>query len=67
MPAALEALDRPIGVPPSLLGKAEEVRSEDGMRRIPAMLEDIQKMAKRTMTAIDEVRVSLFHVYLANL
>ncbi|KIJ50961.1 hypothetical protein M422DRAFT_158756 [Sphaerobolus stellatus SS14] len=54
LPAALDALDKPIGMPPSLLGKAEEVRSEDGTNRISRLIEDVQKLAKRNMMGIDE-------------
>ena len=60
LPAALDALDKPIGLPPSLLGKAEEVKLEDGMHRIPALIEDVQKLAKRDSVALDEVRFCFY-------
>ena len=60
LPAALDALDGPIGLPPSLLGKAEEVRSEDGMNRILMLMEDVQRLAKRNMMGIDEVSLLIF-------
>lgn len=56
LPAALEALEKPIGLPPSLLSKAQEVRIEDGPGRIEIMIEDVQKLARRDMNIIDEVR-----------
>lgn len=59
LPAALDALDRPIGLPPSLLGKAEEVRLEDGMHRVPALIEDVQRLAGRNSATLDEVRFQL--------
>ncbi len=34
LPAALEALEKPIGLPPSLLKKAEEVRQEHGPAKV---------------------------------
>jgi programmed cell death 6-interacting protein len=54
LPAALEALERPIGLPPSLLKRAEEVRSENGPAKIETSIEDIQKLAKRDLELLDE-------------
>jgi programmed cell death 6-interacting protein len=54
LPAALDALDKPIGLPPSLK-KAEEVRLEDGPRRIDAMLADIQTLSKHVSAMLEEV------------
>ncbi|KAH9942761.1 pH-response regulator [Amylocystis lapponica] len=54
LPAALEALERPIGLPPSLLRKAEEVRLEDGPSRVEASTEDVRKLAKRDMELLNE-------------
>ncbi|KAF8589825.1 pH-response regulator [Ramaria rubella] len=55
LPATLDALDRPIGLPPSLLGKAEEVRLEDGMNRIPMLLDDVRRLTRRNSAALDEI------------
>ncbi|KAF8842107.1 BRO1-domain-containing protein [Paxillus ammoniavirescens] len=54
LPSALEALERPIGLPPSLLKKAEEVRLEQGPERIAAYLEDVERLARRAMAVLDE-------------
>lgn len=54
LPAALEALERPIGLPPSLLHKAEEVRIEDGPARIAASIEDVQQLAQQDLAILDE-------------
>ncbi|KAF8656828.1 hypothetical protein AX16_002376 [Volvariella volvacea WC 439] len=54
LPASLEALERPVGLPPSLLAKAEEVRLEDGPARIEASLEDVQKLAQRDQAILNE-------------
>lgn len=56
LPAALEALERPMGLPPSLLQKAEEVRAEDGPARIEASIENVQKLAQQDMDMLNEVR-----------
>lgn len=54
LPASLEALERPIGLPPSLLQKAEEVRLEQGPDKIEAYFDDIQRLARRAMEVLDE-------------
>ncbi|KIM56911.1 hypothetical protein SCLCIDRAFT_1219945 [Scleroderma citrinum Foug A] len=54
LPASLEALERPIGLPPSLLQKAEEVRLEQGPEKIEVYLDDIQRLARRAMEVLDE-------------
>ncbi len=58
LPASLEALERPAGLPPSLLKKAEEVRMENGPKKIDSWFEDLQKQAKHVTNILDEV--SLF-------
>ncbi|KAM5535914.1 hypothetical protein V8D89_010354 [Ganoderma adspersum] len=54
LPAALEALDRPIGLPPSLLKKAEEVRLESGPDRIEASIRDVETLANHNSALLDE-------------
>ncbi|KAM6504501.1 BRO1-like domain containing protein [Amanita muscaria] len=54
LPAALEVLERPIGLPPSLLKRAEEVRSENGPAKVETSIEDIQKLAHRDLELLDE-------------
>ncbi len=56
LPAALEALERPIGLPPSLLRKAEEVRLEGGPTKIVTSIEDVQRLAQHDQTILEEVR-----------
>ncbi|KAI0925777.1 hypothetical protein AcV5_008415 [Taiwanofungus camphoratus] len=55
LPSALDALERPIGLPPSLLRKAEEVRLDDGPARVQTSIENVRKLAKRDMEVLDEV------------
>ena len=55
LPASLDALDRPIGLPPSLLKKAEEVRLEDGLVRIDASLENLEILSGQIRDILDEV------------
>ncbi|KAF8485939.1 pH-response regulator [Russula ochroleuca] len=54
LPAALDALDKPIGLPPSLLKKAEEVRLENGPERAEKLLEDVQTLARRAQAILAE-------------
>lgn len=55
LPSSLEALEKPIGLPPSLLRKAEEVRQEDGPEKIQASLEDVSRLAHQDQTILDDV------------
>ena len=57
LPAALDALDRPIGIPPSLVKKAEEVRLESGPERVETSIRDVQTLAKNDAALLDEVRI----------
>ncbi|KAN0120828.1 BRO1-like domain containing protein [Russula decolorans] len=54
LPASLDALDKPIGLPPSLLNKAEEVRLENGPERAEKLLEDVQTLARRAQAILTE-------------
>ncbi|KAK2463406.1 hypothetical protein APHAL10511_004492 [Amanita phalloides] len=54
LPASLEALERHIGLPPSLLKRAEEVRIANGPANIEASIGDIQKLAHRDLELLDE-------------
>ncbi|THV03236.1 BRO1-domain-containing protein [Dendrothele bispora CBS 962.96] len=54
LPASLEALERHVGLPPSLLKKAEEVRLENGPVKIEAAIEDVQKLARQNVKTLDE-------------
>ncbi|KAJ6619711.1 BRO1-like domain-containing protein [Mycena sp. CBHHK59/15] len=54
LPSALEALERSVGLPPSLLQKAEEVRLEDGPGKIEASIADVQRLAQQDTNILDE-------------
>jgi programmed cell death 6-interacting protein len=55
LPSSLEALEGSVGLPPSLLKKAEEVRLEDGPRRIEQSVADVKSLARRNVTILDQV------------
>ncbi|KAI0091182.1 BRO1-domain-containing protein [Irpex rosettiformis] len=54
LPAALEAMEKPVGLPPSLLKKAEEVRSEDGPTRVQSSINNVRKLAEMNMGLLNE-------------
>lgn len=55
LPSAVDALDAPIGLPPSLLRKAEEVRVDQGPERIGQVFDDVQMLAGRVQHILDDV------------
>jgi programmed cell death 6-interacting protein len=55
LPASLEALQRPVGLPPSFLKKAEEVRMENGPAKIEATIEDLYTLSRQTYKILNEV------------
>ncbi|KAG7089614.1 hypothetical protein E1B28_011280 [Marasmius oreades] len=61
LPGSLEALERPVGLPPSLLKKVEEVRLENGPVKIEAAIRDLGRMARQNMKILDEAMDILDH------
>lgn len=61
LPSSLEALERPVGLPPSLLGKSEEVRLENGPTKIEVSIEDVQRLAQHDLAILDEAMDILDH------
>ncbi|KAI0787643.1 pH-response regulator [Fomes fomentarius] len=54
LPAALDALDRHIGLPPSLVKKAEEVRLDSGPERVETSIRDVQTLSGHALALLDE-------------
>ncbi|KAG0705695.1 ALIX V-shaped domain binding to HIV-domain-containing protein [Suillus ampliporus] len=54
LPLSLEALERPFGLPPSLLRKAEEIRLEQGPTKIDVYLDDVQRHSRHVLGILDE-------------
>ena len=44
LPGSLQAIEKPLGLPPSLVSKAEELRQQDGMYRLKRAMEDTAKL-----------------------
>ena len=59
LPGSIQALERPVGLPPSLLKKAEEVESEGGVRRIQSLLNEVQRLSKSNSKLLSDVSSSL--------
>ena len=56
LPGSIQALERPAGLPPSLLTKAEEVDSTGGSRRIESLLDEVARLSKANQRTLSEVR-----------
>ncbi|EEQ83574.2 pH-response regulator protein palA/RIM20 [Blastomyces dermatitidis ER-3] len=54
LPGSLQALEKPLGLPPSLLSHAEEVRQQDGLNRLRLSLKDIAKLKENDKTIYTE-------------
>ncbi|RUP46362.1 hypothetical protein BC936DRAFT_147042 [Jimgerdemannia flammicorona] len=54
LPGALQALEQPIGLPPSLLARSEEVQHEGGLHALYDMLENVKSMSMRNAEILDE-------------
>ncbi|KAG1747202.1 BRO1-like domain-containing protein [Suillus paluster] len=54
LPSSLEALERPVGLPPSLLKKAEEIRLEQGPTKIDVYIDDVQRLSRHVLAILDE-------------
>ena len=57
LPGSIQALERPAGLPPSLLKKAEEVESEGGVQRIQSLLTEVQRLSKSNSKLLSDVRL----------
>ncbi|OAL48689.1 BRO1-domain-containing protein [Pyrenochaeta sp. DS3sAY3a] len=44
LPGSLQALEKPLGIPPGLMAHAEEIRQQDGINRLLRSMEDTQKL-----------------------
>ncbi|KAI1911433.1 pH-response regulator protein palA/rim20 [Ophidiomyces ophidiicola] len=44
LPGSLQALEKPLGLPPALLSHAEEIRQQDGLHRLHRSLDDTSRL-----------------------
>ena len=54
LPGSLQALEKPLGLPPSLISKAEELRQQDALCRMKRSLEDTTKLKTNDMATYQE-------------
>lgn len=54
LPGSIQALDRPVGLPPSLLKKSEEVISSGGIERIRSLLDEVNRLARANVQSLNE-------------
>ncbi|KAF2745586.1 BRO1-domain-containing protein [Sporormia fimetaria CBS 119925] len=54
LPGSLQALEKPMGLPPGLLAHAEEIRQQDGLQRLWHSMEDTKKLKTSDMVIYNE-------------
>lgn len=59
LPGSLQASVQPVGLPPSLIAKSEELHSEGGSERLRSMMSDVRRIARTNNKIVDEVRFLL--------
>lgn len=54
LPGSLQALEKPLGLPPSLIAKAEELRQQDALYRLKRTVEDTTKLKTNDLAIYQE-------------
>lgn len=54
LPGSLQALEKPLGLPPSLVSKAEELRQQDALYRIKRSMEDTTRLKTNDLAVYQE-------------
>ncbi|RMZ88167.1 hypothetical protein DV736_g4611, partial [Chaetothyriales sp. CBS 134916] len=54
LPGSLQALEKPLGLPPTLISKAEELKQQDALYRIKRSLEDTTKLKTNDLAIYQE-------------
>lgn len=54
LPGSLQALEKPLGLPPSLVSHAEEMRQQDGLNRLRRSVEDTAKVKSNDRSVYNE-------------
>ncbi|KAF9171702.1 pH-response regulator protein palA/rim20 [Mortierella sp. AD010] len=55
LPGALQALEQPVGLPPSLLSHIDEIQAEGGSRVLYEMLENVRTLSRQNAAILDEI------------
>ena len=56
LPGSLQALEKPLGLPPGIAAHSEEVRQQGGMDKLLASIQDIQKLRANDVALFDETK-----------
>ena len=59
LPGSLQALEKPLGLPPSLVSHAEEIRQQDGLNRLQRSMAETEKLKAGDRTVYEEAVESL--------
>src|SRR6478735_2348562 len=59
LPGSLQALEKPLGLPPSLVQHAEEIRQADAINRVLKSFDDIDKLRSGDMAIFEEGKAAL--------
>src|SRR6478735_10002772 len=59
LPGSLQALEKPLGLPPSLVQHAEEIRQADAIGRLERSFADIEKLRSTDMAIFEEGKAAL--------
>jgi programmed cell death 6-interacting protein len=59
LPGSIQALERPVGLPPSLLKKADEVDAAGGTARIRHLVAEAARLSKGHSNTLSEVSLKL--------
>lgn len=54
LPGSLQALEKPLGIPPSLASHAEDIRQQSGLERLRNTMDDIAKLRNNDRHAFQE-------------
>lgn len=59
LPGSLQAMEKPIGLPQSLLQHAEEIRQADAVQRVRRSLADVEKLRAADLAIFEEGKAAL--------
>ncbi|KAH0496100.1 hypothetical protein TgHK011_003481 [Trichoderma gracile] len=59
LPGSLQALEKPLGLPPSLIQHAEEIRQADAINKIQRSFADIEKLRSNDWAIFEEGKAAL--------
>lgn len=59
LPGSLQALEKPLGLPPSLIQHAEEIRQSDAINKIQRSFADIEKLRSNDWAIFEEGKAAL--------